>query len=402
MKMKKFGIGMIVFCLSFACVACGSKESSKEEPDVSSDYEEVMDSYDEILDYYEESFEDEEKVFEGDAKYDSDIMEKLDDLAELQGEVVDIRNLGSDLYVSTRNKVYQYTFGTFNEIIEVPKEIENIVVWGEDVFVLKYTDDSYGVCRKSYEDSLFKEVEGIDAENAIYVNDSYTENTLVLIKAYEDAYYVDKYEIDDNNIVISKELNIPVRICEDGGDYFENIKHIAYIEKGRTLYFTLTDGKVFSAGGWITIFYKDDYATVNVTQNELLNNAERIFEFGDIFTYSRPLYEQVGDEKNLCVYLYDEYETMVGNPAEQYKIIIPLPDGYVASDIKDITFDDALIIEFTDNNVYVSKEENISELQYNESLTTLCKEGQLKRIAFTALDMVALMDDNCIYELELF
>lgn len=40
--------------------------------------------------------------------YDMDFLEKLDDLEELEGQIIDIKKAESDLYACTNNKVYRY------------------------------------------------------------------------------------------------------------------------------------------------------------------------------------------------------------------------------------------------------------------------------------------------------
>ncbi len=342
--------------------------------------------------------------------YDSNFLEKVDDFEELEGKIIDMKNSGNDLYVSTINKVYRYKYSKFEEVLESTKSIKCIFLIGYDTVILQNSDNSYSIYAKDDKSSdtgmssLYKELEGIEIENIIYAMDSDNSNKFILIREYDEGYYVDMYELDNNKNVKSKELKIPLHLSlgMNNSKEVNNIKQI-YVKNESKLIFTLSDGKVYETG--LSISFSDisnGYIKLYMegTDVENLNNVNKVYTEGSTFKYGRPMFEKLGDKNNLYTYNSKVSDSFVGNPDEQYKISIPLPNGYTTDDIKNVIFDEDLIIEFNDNNIYVSNSNNLSNLLYNENLSLLNKSSKIKKIDLKSSEFIVLMDDNCIYEID--
>lgn len=344
------------------------------------------------------------------ATYDSDFLEKLDDLEDLDGKIIDIKNSGSDLYACTKNKVYSYDYNGFEEVLNSTKTIKSIFLIGYDVIVLQNSDNSYSIYGKNYQSSnsgissSFKELEGIETENIIYAMDSDNSNKIILIRNYDNSYYVDVYELDVNQNIKSKELKVPLHLSLGMNNTKEvsNIKQI-YVENESKLIFTLSEGKVYETG--LSISFSDvDNGYIKLymggTDVEDLSNVNKIYGNGSSLKYRRPLFEKLEDKNNLYTYNSKVPTSSEGTPDEQYKISILLPNGYTTNDIKSIRFDEDLLVEFNDNSIYIAEKGDLSKLLYNEKLSLLNKNGKIIKIDLDSSDFVVLMSDNCIYKID--
>lgn len=344
--------------------------------------------------------------------YNLDFLEKLSnfgesDLGELEGKVIDIKNACyGNLYACTSNKVYEYSYGKFEEVLKSTKNIKSMSWVGKYSIILQNSDNSYSMYIKDHESSssLFKEFEGIEAENTIYAFD--TNSNIMLIKNYDNSYYIDKYQLDDNKNIKSKELKIPVYLGLGGNNSEEvyNIKQI-YVKGPGSLIFTLVDGKVYETGlGGIAVRGMDNGGiklSMEYTGIEWLNDANKIYTDGDITLGISPLFEKIGDKNNIYIYDEEDSKSSKGTPSEQYKISIPLPNGYTTDDIKNILFKEDLLIEFNDNSIYIAEEGNLSKLLYNEDLSSLNKKGKIINICLRGSYYTILMDDKCLYNIDI-
>ena len=345
------------------------------------------------------------------ATYNSDFLEKLDDLEDLDGKIIDIKNSGNDLYACTNNKLYRYDYGGFEEVLNSTKTIKSMFLIGYNIVVLQNSDNSYSVYGKSYQSSSlgisssFKEIKGIEAENIIYAMDSDNSNKIILIRDDDNSYYIDMYELDANQNIKSKELKVPLHLSlgMNNSKEVSNIKQI-YVENESKLIFTLSDGRVYETGFGISFSdVSNGYIKLYMqgTDVEDLSNVNKVYGKGSVLKYRRPLFEKLGDKNNLYTYNSEVPISSVGTPDEQYKISISLPNGHTTSDIKSIVFDENLLVECNDNSIYIAEKGNLSKLLYNEELSSLNKNGKIIKIDLNNSDFVALMDDNCIYEIDI-
>ena len=403
-KMKKNVIIVLAIVLVLILVGVGGfiSKSSKNNNKIQN-----LNNYSE----YEEDIDLNVDFSKNEATYDSDFLEKLDDLEDLDGKIIDIKNSGNDLYACTNNKVYSYDYGGFEEVLNSTKTIKSMFLIGYDIVVLQNSDNSYSIYGKNYQSSnsaissSFKELEGIETENIIYAMESDNSNKIILIRNYDNSYYVDMYELDANQNIKSKELKVPLHLSlgMNNSKEVSNIKQI-YVENESKLIFTLSDGKVYETG--LSISFSDvDNGYIKLymqgTDVEDLSNVNKIYAKGSSLKYRRPLFEKLGDKNNLYTYNSEVPTSSVGTPDEQYKISISLPNGYTTNAIKSILFDEDLLVEFNDNSIYIAEKCNLSKLLYNEDLSSLNKNGKIIKIDLDSSDFVVLMDDNCIYEIDI-
>lgn len=413
-------VSIVILLLLIGGIVAITGSKNKDEIG-NTNYSDTDTSIDDDSDYsdeyeWENTYSDED-IFANESEYD--LLEKREESKEIQGKIIDIYTSEyNNSYICTNNKVYKYHSGNLEEIINSKKTIKNIkdiYVSGFDItIVLENTDNSYSIYlyeRFSETTDLAKEIEGINLENIMfavygkYISSITGNKTLDVVRKNENQYFVDSYEIDNDSLnVQSKQLNLPLYLKfgmgVQGQDKVNNIKQIFYSGASNNVVFALDDGKIYSSK--ILEYVVNDNAVVLTTDLKIedLENVDIVFENGDSIYYSRPLVKINGDSQNLYTYNNEVSLLTLGTPEEQYKITIPLPQGYRTEDIKNVIFDDDLIIEFNDKSIYISERETISELKFYEELTTLNKEGKLTKIAFESIYVVALLDDKCIYEID--
>lgn len=426
MEMDKKKILIIVVSIAILLVLIGgivAFTGSKNKEEIGntnySDTDTNNDSSD-MDNEYENTYSDED-IITGESEYNFNSLDKVYGLDEIEGKIIDIYNAQYYNYMCTNNKVYEHAYGNLKEIINSNKNIKNIkdiyVIGLFTTIILENMDNSYSIYlyeHLSETPELAKEIEGIDLENMIfavygrYISASTGNSTLDVVKEYENQYFVDSYEIDNDSWKVqSKKLKLPLYLEFGSGftdaDKVNNIKQVYYSSRSNKVIFALDDGKIYSSK-IETIAYdlEDNYAIINTDLKiEDLENVDIVFGNGSSIYYSRPLVKITEDSQNLYTYNSDVDLFTLGTPEEQYKITIPLPQGYTVEDIKKVIFDDDLIIEFNDKSIYISERETISELKLHEELTTLNKDGKLIKIAFKSIDNVALLDNKCIYEIDI-
>lgn len=299
----------------------------------------------------------------------------------------------------------------FEEVLKSTKTIKSIFFIGNNIVMLQNSDNSYSIYGKYYQSSnsgsssSFRELEGIETDNIIYAMDSDNNNNIILIRDYDNGYHVDKYELDANQNIKLKKLKMPIHLSLGMSNFKEvsNIKQI-YVVNGNELIFTLSDGKVYETGAVISFAEEENgYIRLDMqgTDVEDLSNVNKIYGKGSSLTYGRPLFEKIGDKNNLYTYNSEVPVLSVGTPDEQYKISIPLPKGYTTNDIKNILIDKDLLIEFNDNNIYIAEKNDLSNLVHNEDLSSLNKNGKIIKMDIDNSNFVVLMDDKCIYEVDM-
>ena len=342
-------------------------------------------------------------------KYNSNNLH-MEDTSSLDGTIIDIKNMGDDLYVNTEKKVYRQKYSKFEEILESTKIIKSILFVNDEIVILENKDNSYSMYGKVYDtsnskiSSSFKEIKDIELENVIYAMDSSNSNALILIKSYDDGYFVDKYELDtDLNIKSqNKKISLILSLGMNNSKEVNTIKDI-YVADGNKLFFTLTDGKVYETGSSISFSdVKNGYIKLYMegTTEEELNEVNKVFAMGSSLKYSRPLFEKQNDKNNLYIYNSKSSMTESGTPKDEYKITFTLPTDYNVDNIKNVLIDEDIIMEFDDSKIYVSSKDNVSNLSLNEELSSLNKNNKIKRIALDGSDIVFLMEDGCLYEFD--
>jgi len=336
-------------------------------------------------------------------KYASDVLRESYKLEELNGKILDIKSSGKDLYLSSKDKVYGGY--DFEEMLTTSKDIKSMFFVKNSTMILEDSSNKKAVYGEYFEsigaDPKFKEIEGINLDNAIYASESVNNNSFNVIRNVGNTFVVDKYELDQTNNVTNKTLNVPLYLDIGGeGNKVNNIKQI-FIESDSKLIFVLSDGRVFDTGLSITFLFKDNYVTLSSnTKVAMLDNVEKVYGYGSSMEFRRPLFEKVGDKKNLYTYTDDVSMSTLGTPEDQYKITIALPTEYTTDDIKNVVIHEDMLIEFNDKSIYTASEEDISKLEYNSTLTDYNKNNKLKKIALMNSYIVALMDDKCVYEID--
>lgn len=398
-----FGIGILLGVVGGISIITKIKNNNEIEK---------LNSYSEIkYGNIEDIVDNEMDVNSKESRYDFDFLDKIDNLEKIEGEITDIKYTNKDLYISTNNKVYKYAYSNCEEIINSDKTIKSIEIVNYETIILKNIDNSYSIYHKDYENTSsgvvagFKEVkgtEGINLDNIVFLGDN-DYNDISLIRQYKEGLCVDRYYMDNDLNITSKELKMPL-VLEIGLDNVIEIKDVKQICADASTGFRalLSNGNVYSSGALYSFSNKDashNKLEITISAIEELNNVDKIYAIGNSRDYKRPLFGKVGDKNNL--YTYNNETSLIGIPDEQYKITIPLPTGYTTDDIKEVMFAELLIIEFNDKNIYIADKNNISELVYNEDISTLYKKGKIEKIERKdLLDFVALMDDKCMYELD--
>lgn len=336
-------------------------------------------------------------------KQDFNFIAKVDDCVN---NITDIKLMDNHLYMSSANIIYKYNYSGCETILESNNNIKKIVFAGKDTFVLQNEDNSYSIYTKDNkmkdveESKSFKEISGVETDNVIYALKCNSSKNLITISKNNDEIYVNKYELDSDLNVTSKEMNIPLHLSlgMDTNTEVDNIKDI-YVSDYNKLYFTLSDGKEYQTG--LNILFSDvenGYIKLYTQGTDIqdLDNVNKVYGEGCIFDFSRALFEKIGDNKN--IYTYNSDSPLVGNPEDEYKITIALPEKYSCDNIKNILIYEDVIIEFNDSDIYVSEKNNISNLIYNENLSSLNKNQKLKKYEVFNSDIYLLLDDNCLYE----
>ena len=238
---------------------------------------------------------------------------------------------------------------------------------------------------------------------------NFTGGTLYLVRGNRNECYVDGYDVDSNGNATKKYTKLPFKYetLTDNSNEVYDVKQVYRSINQDEAYIVLADGSVHEGAGIgngsASMVYDENSCKFPAGRalEPILKNVNKIYSCGSISKYSRPLYSQIGDNKNLYTYKSDNSIGVYGVPNDQYKITIPLPEGYTTEDIKNIVIEEDLLIEFNDGSIYESNKNKITELSYDEGLSDLNKKGKTKKFDVLDFDIVVLMDDKSIYKVEI-
>ena len=343
-------------------------------------------------------------------------LEKEESLGIFDGTIIDIKETKTNTLVCTKNKVYIHErYNEWKEIIKSDKNIESIFFVNDDeIIILKNSDNSYSTYGKveyieeEYE-FLYKELDGIDVKNMISakLQGSKDEDVyeIFVINKEKNKYYANFYKLDENNNVKTKELKLPISFwIRSKQQEIKNIKEIFYSETGNELYVIENDGTVYGDTYDGGAFYKTEEGEIKVEfkcYDKLLVDVNKIYSSDILSDNTRPIFEKIEDKNNLYTYREQSSNNKNRLPNDEDRITLTLPNKYTTNDIKNIMVQDNLLIEFNDNSVYITQEEKPSELVYNEEISSLYKNGNIKKIILYQSYCRVLMDDNCVYEIDL-
>lgn len=159
----------------------------------------------------------------------------------------------------------------------------------------------------------------------------------------------------------------------------------------------LFNGNVYGSGTSFRFSGEDSQLSMTLSFDEQLIQVDQLYAEGD-YKYES-FFGKIGDKNNL--YTYNNKAPYAGIPDEQYRITIPLPTGYTTDDIKNVIYNEDLIIEFNDKSIYIADKKDISKLVYNENLSILYKNGKIIKVGVgNYIEVLALLEDKCLYEIK--
>lgn len=231
-----------------------------------------------------------------------------------------------------------------------------------------------------------------------------------------DAYYF--YNLRDGYLYLSlyEKDGSPRESIQNRRLYFSTDiyeiseqKITAYLFDGHYIILWLEDGNCYYYPGHYV--GSDTYNGEHIMTITVANRLENIDKVYDCVSFDRyrytpvsPIYSKAGDNANLYFMYYNGSE-------DKYELKITLPEGFTTADLKQVSLEDHLFVEFNDGSVYVLDEEDIKvttsnaaelALTCHEGLTELGRAGHI--LAILNYDLwsraVVLLDDGCLYRVD--
>lgn len=326
--------------------------------------------------------------------YASDIMSLLMLYDEFQGQIKDILPTNGNDYVCTSEGIFKD-----GEKLFVPSqpvtELIGLSQGALESFIFTHNEDgTYSVYYEYMnEEQIYTAVEKVSGltSKPIYAINDFLGSCFVYLQDETESYF-NCFNFDEQGQVVDTVEASPIEVLGDAAALISE-NPIQLISEA---YVLLSDNSMHPITSGISTSL-NRIAVYSNTNN--IPNVSRIIPPSPGFSYNNPLFQEVGDSSNLYLYTSNlknnEYD-------EQYKVCIPLPDGYTTDMIQNVLFDEDLLIEFNTGDIYFSKEDSINDLQLQEKLSALNKEGKIQKLFRNRLHFCALMDDSCAYELLLF